>query len=57
MSKRLIFRQIDGKVPPHAQGDFVRNTGRIRQERADIYALLQSMPQPPPANSIPLLNK
>jgi hypothetical protein len=27
------------------------------KERADIYALLQSMPQPPPANSIPLLNK
>ena len=27
------------------------------QELADIYAYLQSIPQPPPAKSIPILNK
>jgi mono/diheme cytochrome c family protein len=44
-------RQPTGEMPPY--------TKRVvtDQELADIYAYLQSMPQPPPAKSIPILNK
>src|SRR5438105_3919649 len=43
-------RQPTGQMPPY--------TVKIvsDQELADIYAFLQSQPQPPPAKSIPLLN-
>ena len=43
-------RQPTGEMPPY--------TGKVvsDKELADIYAFLQSIPQPPPAKSIPLLN-
>ena len=44
-------RQPTGEMPPY--------TSKVvsDKELADIYAFLQSIPQPPPANSIPLLSK
>ncbi|PYS32173.1 MAG: hypothetical protein DMG14_35225 [Acidobacteria bacterium] len=44
-------RQPTGEMPPY--------TSRVvsDKELADIYAFLQSIPQPPPASSIPLLSK
>ena len=44
-------RQPTGEMPPY--------TSKVvsDKELADIYAFLQSIPQPPPVNSIPLLNK
>lgn len=44
-------RQPRGEMPPYTQ-KVVSD-----QELADIYAYLQSIPQPPPAKSIPILNK
>jgi mono/diheme cytochrome c family protein len=43
-------RRPTGEMPPY--------TGKVvsDQELADIYAFLQTMPQPPPVKSIPLLN-
>ena len=43
------LRQPTGEMPPY--------TGKVvsDKELADIYAFLQSIPQPPPVNSIPLL--
>ena len=43
-------RQPAGEMPPY--------TAKVvsEQELADIYAFLQSIPQPPPATSIALLN-
>ena len=43
-------RQPAGQMPPY--------TSKVVSdaELADIYAFLQSLPQPPPAKSIPLLN-
>jgi mono/diheme cytochrome c family protein len=43
-------RQPTGEMPPY--------TAKVvsDQELADIYAFLQSIPSPPSANSIPLLN-
>ena len=44
------IRQPTGDMPPY--------TAKVvsEQDVADIYAFLQSRPQPPPAKSIPLLN-
>ena len=44
------IRQPAGQMPPY--------TSKVvsDQDLADIYAFLQSRPQPPPAKSIPLLN-
>jgi mono/diheme cytochrome c family protein len=44
-------RQPTGEMPPYTK-KVVSD-----QELADIYAYLQSIPQPPPAKSIPILNK
>ena len=43
-------RQPTGQMPPY--------TAKVvsDQDLADIYAFLRSVPQPPPAKSIPLLN-
>jgi mono/diheme cytochrome c family protein len=43
-------RQPTGEMPPY--------TSKVVSDRelADIYAFLQSLPQPPPAKSIPILN-
>ncbi len=43
-------RQPTGEMPPY--------TGKVvsDKELADIYAFLQSLPQPPAAKSIPILN-
>jgi mono/diheme cytochrome c family protein len=43
-------RRPTGQMPPY--------TAKVVPDRdlADIYAFLQSLPQPPPAKSIPLLN-
>jgi mono/diheme cytochrome c family protein len=43
-------RQPAGQMPPY--------TSKVvsDQDMADIYAFLQSVPQPPPAKDIPLLN-
>ena len=43
-------RQPAGQMPPYTS-KVVSET-----ELADIYAFLQSLPQPPPAKNIPLLN-
>lgn len=43
-------RQPTGQMPPYTQ-KVVKD-----QELADIYAFLQSVPQPAPAKNIPLLN-
>ena len=44
-------RQPAGEMPPY--------TKKVVSDRelADIYAYLQTVPQPPPAKSIPILNK
>jgi mono/diheme cytochrome c family protein len=44
-------RQPTGEMPPYTK-KVVSD-----QELADIYAYLQTIPQPPPAKSIPILNK
>jgi mono/diheme cytochrome c family protein len=44
-------RQPTGEMPPYTKKVVTD------QELADIYAYLQSIPQPPPAKSIPILNK
>ncbi len=44
-------RQPAGEMPPYTRKVVTD------QELADIYAYLQSIPQPPPAKSIPILNK
>lgn len=44
-------RQPTGEMPPYTK-KVVSD-----QELADIYAYLQSIPQPPPAKSIPILNQ
>jgi mono/diheme cytochrome c family protein len=44
-------RQPTGEMPPYTR-KVVSD-----QELADIYAYLQSIPQPPPAKSIPILNR
>lgn len=43
-------RQPTGQMPPYT------NKVVSDSELADIYAFLQSLPQPPPAKNIPLLN-
>jgi len=45
------IRQPTGEMPPYTKKVVTD------QELADIYAYLQSIPQPPPAKSIPILNK
>jgi ubiquinol-cytochrome c reductase cytochrome c subunit len=47
---RSYVRQPTGQMPPY--------TAKVvsDQDLADIYAFLRSLPQPPPAKSIPLLN-
>ena len=46
----MYVRQPSGQMPPY--------TSKVvsDQELADMYAFLQSLPQPPAAKSIPLLN-
>ena len=46
----MYVRQPTGQMPPY--------TSKVvsDQELADMYAFLQSLPQPPAAKSIPLLN-
>jgi mono/diheme cytochrome c family protein len=44
-------RQPTGEMPPYTKKVVTD------QELADIYAYLQSLPQPPAAKSIPMLNK
>jgi len=44
-------RQPTDEMPPYTKKVVTD------QELADIYAYLQSIPQPPPARSIPILNK
>jgi mono/diheme cytochrome c family protein len=44
-------RQPTGEMPPYTKKVVTD------QELADIYAWLQSIPQPPPAKSIPILNR
>lgn len=44
-------RQPTGEMPPYTK-KVVSD-----QDLADIYAYLQSMPQPPSAKSVPILNK
>ena len=44
-------RQPTGEMPPYTRKVMPDS------ELADIYAFLQAIPQPPPASSLPLLNK
>ncbi len=46
-----IVRQSPGEMPPYSR-ELVSDS-----ELADIYAFLQSLPEPPPAKSIRLLNE